>query len=142
MDEAAYRQAYFVDPQPEPLFRFEGIRGVSLFFDAYEEAVAFYSSVLGPPNYVEGAGTRSWVIGDSWLTLFAATAGSPANAEVQLVVDSPEEVDRLHAAFLHAGATGQRPTDELMHKPVRFGAFTDPFGASVLITADLPESRS
>ena len=99
MDEAAYRQAYFVDPQPEPLFRFEGIRGVSLFFDAYEEAVAFYSSVLGPPNYVEGAGTRSWVIGDSWLTLFAATAGGPANAEVQLFDSKPvivvERFDRV-----------------------------------------------
>ncbi len=142
MDEKEYRESFFIDPQPEPRFRFRGIRGAALFFEAFDEAVAFYTSVLGPPNYVEGAGTRSWVVGDSWLTLLAGQSGSPVNAEVQLVVDDPAEADRLHAAFVEAGAAGTPPSDELMHKPVRFCSFTDPFGVDVLITADLPASPS
>ena len=65
MDYAAYREAYFVDPPPEPRFAHGGVFGVALFFEQYAEAVDFYSRVLGPPGYVEGDNTRGWRIGGS-----------------------------------------------------------------------------
>ena len=49
MDYDAYRAAYFVDPPPEPRFAYSGIYGISLFIEQYEEALAYYSRVLGPP---------------------------------------------------------------------------------------------
>lgn len=137
LDYDAYRKANFVDPQPEPRFAFDGLGGVALYFDRYGEAVSFYTEVLGPPNYVEGSATRGWLLGDSWLTLFAAKEGVPVNAEMQIRMSSPAEGDRLHAAFLAAGATGETPTDELMYEPIRFCSVTDPFGTEILIYAPL-----
>lgn len=137
LDFEAYREAFYADPQPESRFAFEGLRGVALYFDRYDEAVAFYTEVLGPPNYVEGSATRGWLLGDSWLTLFAAKVGVPANAETQIRMSSPAEADRLHAAFLAAGAAGEAPTDELMYEPIRFAALTDPFGTEILVYARL-----
>lgn len=137
LDFEAYRRAFYADPQPEPRFGYEGLGGVALYFDRYDEAVVFYTEVLGPPNYVEGEGTRGWLLGDGWLTLFAVKQGAPSNAETQIRMSSPAEADRLHAAFLAAGATGEAPTDELMYEPIRFCALTDPFGTEILIYARL-----
>jgi len=58
MNYEEYRKAYFTDPMPEARFGFNGSFGVTLYFEDYEAAVAFYSRVLGPPAYVEGKGTR------------------------------------------------------------------------------------
>ena len=69
MNYQEYRHAFFVDPQPKPRFEFSGAFGITLFYQEYEEAVAYYTQVLGPPAYVEGASTRGWPIGDGWLTL-------------------------------------------------------------------------
>ena len=77
MDISEYRARYFVDPPPVPLYAFEGIGGVTLYFAHYDEAVGFYAQVLGPPAYVEGPRTNGWRIGMTWRTLFPLSAKTP-----------------------------------------------------------------
>jgi len=137
MDYAVYRKAFFVDPPLETQFGFSGLFGVALFFQPYDEAVAFYTRLLGPPAYVEGDNTRGWRIADSWLTLFPAREGNPSNAEITLLVDSPADVDRLRQAFVEAGGTGEEPFDDLMYEPLRLCPVADPFGTAFLIVARL-----
>lgn len=138
MDEATYRKSFFVDPPPPQRFEFLGIRGADLYFSNYEAAVEFYTAVLGSPMYVEGDGTRGWKIGNSKLTLLSGGTGAPTNASVPFVMQSPAEAERLHAAFIAAGATGAGPSDQLMYEPVRFCPVVDPFGTELLIYAPLP----
>jgi hypothetical protein len=59
--------------------------------------------------------------------------------EVTIMMDSVEEAERLHAAFLAAGGTGAPPSDELMYEPVRFCSVKDPFGSDITIIARRPE---
>ena len=133
MNYAEYRQAYFVEPTPVARFAFTGIHGATLFFEAYADAVAFYTEVLGPPAYVEGDHTRGWQLGNTWLTLLKGTSGAPQNVEVPIVMPTVAEAERLQATFLAAGATGQAPSDQLMYAPVRSCPVTDPFGTDILI---------
>lgn len=137
MDFATYRHAYFADPAPEPRFDLEGVLGIALFFSDYEPAVEFYTSVLGPPAYVEGRGTRGWRIGGTWLTLLAGGDGAPTGVEVPIVASSTAEAERLQRAFVDAGATGSHPSDQLMYVPIRSYPVTDPFGTHLLIYARL-----
>lgn len=138
MDYDAYRQAYFADPPPETRFPFVGLNGVSLTIGAYEEALAFYEAVLGPPAYVEGRGTRGWQIGNDWLTLFRANEGGPANMDMTIAVATAADVARLYQAFIDAGATGEPPSDQLMYAPVRYAQVNDPFGTVIVIISPLP----
>jgi hypothetical protein len=103
----------------------------------YAEAVAYYQQVLGPPAYLEGEGTRGWKIGDTWLTLLQGKTGDPQNVEVLIVMQTPAEAERLHAAFVAAGGVGDAPTDQLMYEPVRFCPVRDPFGTHILIICPL-----
>ena len=59
MDMSEYRARYFVDPPPVPLYAFEGIGGVTLYFAHYDEAVGFYSQVLGPLRHMSKAPGRT-----------------------------------------------------------------------------------
>ena len=138
MDYEAYRSAYFTDPAPEPRYRFSGSFGVTLYFEAYDAAVAYYSDVLGPPAYVERDGTRGWPIGAGWLTLLRGKSGNPRNVEVTFQVTDPEEAERLQRAFLDAGGQGPAPSDQLMYRPVRSCPVRDPFGTDLLIVSPLP----
>ncbi|MCB2223510.1 MAG: hypothetical protein KQH83_04970 [Actinobacteria bacterium] len=137
MDYDEYRARFYADPAPEPRFGFAGAGGPVLFVAPYAEAVAFYTRVLGPPGYVEGDTTRGWRIGSAWLTLFPAREGAPSNTEIGIVMETPGEADRLHAAFLAAGATGEAPTDQLMYEPIRSCPLIDPFGTRLLVYAPL-----
>lgn len=137
MDFNTYRHAYFTDPPPEPRFDLEGVRGTTLFFDRFSEAVEFYTQVLGAPVYHEGVGTRGWRLGDTWLTLLAGGEGAPANVEVPIVAATPAEAERLQRAFIDAGGSGAHPSDELMYEPIRSCPVTDPFGTNLLIHARL-----
>lgn len=139
MDYESYRQAYFVQPQPKQKFAFRGLHGVALFFKEYESAVDYYTHVLGPPAYVEGAFTRGWLLGDTWLTLFPSKTGSPTNAELHLNMKTPAEAERLQAAFIEAGGSGEPPTDALMYEPLRFCSVQDPFGTQILIVSQLAQ---
>lgn len=133
-----YRAKYFVHPEPEPRFDFAGLRGATLFYEDYDAAVAFYTTVLGPPSYVEGAGTRSWILNGTWLTLLQGAHGPPTNVEVPFVMATPEEADRLQRAFIDAGGAGTEPIDTFMGVPVRYCPVTDPFGVDLLVYCPLP----
>jgi catechol 2,3-dioxygenase-like lactoylglutathione lyase family enzyme len=136
MDYGTYRQNYFVDPPPEPRFEV-ATRGATLYYLDYEQAVAFYTEVLGPPGYVEGEGTKSWILGGTWLTLLRSKNGNPSNVEVPFVASTPAEADRLQAAFIAAGGSGPEPIDTLMGQPVRYCPVIDPLGVELLVYSPL-----
>lgn len=135
MDYQQYLDAYFVQPQPTPRFAFESLNAITLFFEAFAEAVAFYREVLGEPAYSEGAYTRGWRIGSGWLTLLKGRKGNPANVEVAIFMQSPAEADRLWQAMVAAGAQPGVVTDTLMYEPVHLCPVTDPLGTQLLIIA-------
>ncbi len=115
MDFESYRDKYFTKPAPEPRYKFHGIHGITLYFEQYEAAVSYYSEVMGEPAYVEASGTRGWRLGNTWLTLLKGRTGNPQNMEKNIVMQTPEEADRLQAAFIKAGGAGEDPSDELMY---------------------------
>ena len=88
---------------------------------------------------MEGSGTHGWQIGHTWLTLLKGTAGNPQNVEVTIVVQTPQEVDRLREAFIGAGVEADLPGDGLMYVPVRLCSVTDPFGTQILIVCPLSD---
>ncbi|MBD3257149.1 hypothetical protein GF377_01855 [candidate division GN15 bacterium] len=137
MDYQSYRRAYFVEPSPNPRYKFSGTFAVTLYFEDYTAAVEYYTQVFGPPAYVEGASTRGWPIGEGWLTLLEGKDGNPRNVEVAFWMPSADEAERLQRAFIKAGGEGVVPTDELMYEPVRFCPVTDPFGTELLVVARL-----
>ena len=137
MDYETYKKNFYTDPPPKPRYNFSGSFGVTLFYEDYQAATAYYEIVLGPPAYVEGVGTRGWPIGEGWLTLLQGKSGNPTNLEVTFVVATPEEADALQRAFIKAGGEGPAPSDELMYKPIRYCAVTDPFGVSLLIISPI-----
>jgi catechol 2,3-dioxygenase-like lactoylglutathione lyase family enzyme len=138
MDYETYRKKYVVDPPPRPRFEFSGLTGLALFYEDYEQAVDFYQRVLGPPVYVEGSSTKSWAVGDTWLTLLRGKAGNPRNVEVPFVTATPQEAERLQAAFIAAGGTGPDPFNTLMGVPVRYCPVRDPLGVELLVYCPLP----
>jgi len=135
VDYAEYRKLFFADPAPEPRFDYEGLYGITLFFEEFEAAVEYYSRVFGPPAYVEGSGTRGWRIGSTWLTLLKGRNGTPQNVELSLVMKDAIEAERLQAAFIEAGGSGPDPSDELMYEPVHLCPISDPFGTEILIVS-------
>ena len=140
MDFETYRIKYFADPSPEQRYNFKGDFGVTLFYQDYELAIAYYEQVLGPPAYLEGEGTRGWQIGRGWLTLLKGKSGNPRNLEITFVISSPEEAEALQRAFIDAGGTGTIPSDELMYQPVRYCAVSDPFGVNLLAISVIAET--
>lgn len=109
---------------------------VSLYIHRFDEAVAFYSRVFGPPAYVESE-LRGWNMGATWLTVFRGADGpggnaDPRNIEFAVQVASPAEVDRLVARLVDAGArVFSAPRDTRMYEPMRFACVDDPFGVRV-----------
>jgi catechol 2,3-dioxygenase-like lactoylglutathione lyase family enzyme len=139
MDYESYRDKFFTKPAPEQNYKFQGLHGTTLYFEDYEAAVTFYSRVLGEPAYVEGTGTRGWQLGDTWLTLLRGKSGNPQNMELNIIMQTPGEADRLHAAFKDAGGIGEAASDELMYEPVRYCSVRDPFGTNILIICPLKQ---
>jgi catechol 2,3-dioxygenase-like lactoylglutathione lyase family enzyme len=139
MDYESYREKFFAKPTPEPRFNFRGLHGTTLYFSDYEAAVAYYTRVLGSPAYVEGQGARGWRLGNTWLTLLMGKSGNPRNMELNIVMQTSQEADRLQAAFIEAGGVGEPPSDQLMYEPVRFCPLQDPFGTDILIICPLLE---
>jgi len=118
-------------------FGFRAAGGPVLYFADFETAVAYYTEVLGEPGYVEGTGTCGWAIGSSYLTLLRGGDGAPRNTEVGLIMESAAEAERLQAAFIAAGGTGDDPSDQVMYRQIRSCPVTDPFGTRFLIYAPL-----
>jgi uncharacterized glyoxalase superfamily protein PhnB len=140
MDFDSYRRAYYVDPPPEPSFRFRDSFGATLFYQDFGPAIAFYERVLGPPSYVEGTGTRGWPIGSGWLTILQGDKGNPQNVEITFELETVEEAEALQQALIAAGAKGPAPSDQLMYRPVRSCPVVDPFGLEIMVIAPLPEA--
>ncbi|TFG70785.1 MAG: hypothetical protein E4H27_05600 [Anaerolineales bacterium] len=137
MDYTQYQEAYFANPQPEPRFHFCSSFGITLFYESYNQAVAFYTQVLGIPAYAEGTGTRGWQIGTGWLTLLHSKSGNPRNVEITLELATPSQAEKLQQAFIDAGGTGAPPSDQLMYVPIRSCPVVDPFGTEILIISKL-----
>ncbi|MEK6256244.1 MAG: hypothetical protein N2C13_02860 [Chloroflexota bacterium] len=137
MDYEEYRREFFADPQPTPKFEFSRIGGVSLFFAEFAKALDYYTQVLGLPNYVEGEFTHGWKIGDTWLTLFPAKKGGPQNVEINFVMNTPQDAERLQQAFIDAGGEGAPPSDVLLYIPIRYCSVTDAFGTNILVYSQL-----
>lgn len=135
MDFETYQKANFVNPQPEPRFKYTGNFGMTLYYQDYEAAVAFYEQVLGQAGYQEGSSTLGWRIGTGWLTLLRGKNGNPQNVEISFEMGSAEEAEALQQAFIQAGAQGSPPEDTFMYSPVRVCPVTDPFGVDVMIFA-------
>jgi hypothetical protein len=139
MDYESYQKKYFTDPPPAARFEFRGDFGVTLFYEDYQPAVAYYEQVLGSPAYVEGAGTRGWRISNGWLTLLQGQAGNPRNLEVTFVVSTPAQAETLQQALIDAGGQGEAPSDQLMYEPIRYRPVVDPLGVSLLVISPLAE---
>ena len=135
-----YREKYFVDPAPDPMFEFAGLYGTTLYFQDYDQATQYYERVLGPPAYVEGSGTKGWRVGDTWLTLLKGENGNPQNVEIAIVMHSPQEAERLQRAFAAEGGSASPPADGLMYEPIRMCPVKDPFGTLILIYSPKIES--
>lgn len=140
MDFDAYHKAYFLKPQPEPRFKYTGSFGITLYYQDFEAAVAFYEQVLGPAGYQEGDSTRGWRIGEGWLTLLRGEHGNPRNMEIGFELETVQEAEALQRAFIAADASGPAPSDQLMYVPVRICPVTDPFGVDIMIFAALPRA--
>lgn len=70
-------------------------------------------------------------------------SGNPRNAEIALQVAHPEEVDRLYATFVAAGAgKGWPPEDTQMYERMRFCHVVDPFGMTLNIYCPLTTANS
>jgi hypothetical protein len=137
MDYAEYVRSFFRDPMPAERFSTHGVIGATLYYEDYATALEFVTKVFGEPIYKEGENTHGWRLGLSWLTLFPAKSGNPTNCEVPLYVKSAQELDKLYAAFIAAGATGEAPQNTLMYEPVRMAILTDPFGVTWDLVAQL-----
>ena len=138
MDFDEYKRKFYVQPAPPQKFKLSGLRGAAIYASPYEQALAFYTQVFGPPHYVEGETTHGWRLGDSWLSLFPSESGNPLNAELALHLDSADELDKLFAAFVEAGAEGDAPAETLMYVPVYAAFLQDPFGLAWTLVHELP----
>jgi uncharacterized glyoxalase superfamily protein PhnB len=135
MDFDSYYQAYFTKPQPQPRFQYTGNFGITLFYEDYDQAVAFYETVLGSAGYQEGDHTRGWKIGNGWLTLLKGKKGTPTNVELTFELETVAEAEAMQRTFIQAGASGTDPSDQLMYAPVRLCPVVDPLGVDVMIFA-------
>jgi hypothetical protein len=116
--------------------------GVSLYFEAFENAFEYYSQGLGPPAYVEGKNIRGWPIGSGWLTLFRAGSGGPTEAGATFYLNSLQESGRIQHTSIDVGVEGPPPSDELMYELVRFCLVLDPFDTEIVVVSRLPMANS
>jgi len=121
---------------------------VSLYYEDFEQAIAFYEKVFGPPENVDEEGSIfGWRMGSTWLTLFPSKAGTkpgsnPQNSEFAIQVSAPEEVDALfHALITAGGKKGWEPNDTNMYDDMRFAYIDDPFGVRIDIYCLLPDKE-
>ena len=139
MNYEEYKAAYFTDPQPEPRFTFRGLVGVSISVKDYDNAIAYYTNVLGAPAYVEDQEVRGWQLGNSWLSLFPSTQDDARNSDVsiELELESVAQAEELQQAMVEAGGTGTEPVDTFLYYPIRMCAVKDPFGLQWVVYSRL-----
>jgi uncharacterized glyoxalase superfamily protein PhnB len=127
-----------IEPASARPYQIVSLNYVSLYVNDFQEAIAFYTQVFGPPEYDEDEGSLyGWRMGSTWLTMFPAKAGTsrdsnPRNTEFAVQVSSLEEVDALYNALIGAGAKEcMAPRDTKMYEEMRFGCVDDPFGVRI-----------
>lgn len=125
-------------------FQVVGLRFPSFYLKDFDQAVAFYTKIFGPPQYPEPR-IGGWHLGDTWLTLFPAedlghdANANPRNAEFAIQVATPEQVDVLYALLLEAGAKSiHAPEDSRMYDKMRFSCVDDPFNIRIDVYCPLP----
>ena len=131
----------------EQRFNIVDLNYVSLYYEDFHKAIAFYEKVFGPPDQVDQGGEiYSWQMGLTWLTLFPSKKGThkrsnPRNTEFAIQVSAPQEVDILFQALIEAGAKkGWDPEDTTMYEEMRFCYVDDPFGVRIDIYSLLAKS--
>jgi uncharacterized glyoxalase superfamily protein PhnB len=119
-------------------FDIVGLNYVSLYPADHAAAVEYYASVFGPLDVEDTtAGIWGWRMGSTWLTVFPGSAGTDpegttSNVEFAIQVATPQEVDRLYAAFVEAGVTASlAPRETEMYETMRFAYVDDPFGVRI-----------
>jgi catechol 2,3-dioxygenase-like lactoylglutathione lyase family enzyme len=61
----------------EQRFNIIDLNYVSLYYEDFQGAIAFYEKVFGPPENVdEGGKIYGWRMGSTWLTLFPGKVGT------------------------------------------------------------------
>jgi uncharacterized glyoxalase superfamily protein PhnB len=132
--------------KPMSLFKVVDLNYFSLYYEDFQEAIAFYEKVFGPPENADEEGSIfGWRMGSTWLTLFPSKGGTkagsnPQNTEFAIQVSTPEEVDALYEALIAAGGKkGWEPFDTSMYEEMRFAYINDPFGVRIDIYCLLPE---
>ena len=119
-------------------FNIVGLSYVTLYPADHSAALTYYTQVLGPMDRNDPEdGVWGWRMGSTWLTVFPGNfgtnpAGNPQNVEFAIQVATPDEVDKLYAAFVEAGVTAsQPPLDTIMYEPMRYAYVDDPFGVRI-----------
>lgn len=57
--------------------------------------------------------------------------------EIPVYLESANDVDKLHQAFIEAGALGEPPENTLMYEPVRIAFVQDPFGVAWMLVCNI-----
>ncbi len=111
----------------EQRFNIVDLNYVSLYYEDFKEAIAFFKAVFGPPENVDEDGAiYGWRMGATWLTLFPSKEGThkgsnPRNTEFAVQVSAPQEVDILYQTLIEAGAKkGWDIEDTAMYEEMRF----------------------
>ena len=125
-------------------FDIVGLNYVSLYPADHAAALEYYASVFGPLDQVDlDLGVWGWKMGSTWLTVFPGSAGTDptgtmSNVEFAIQVATPDEVDRLYAAFMEAGVKGSlSPRTAVMYEEMRYCYVDDLFGVRIDIYCPL-----
>ncbi len=119
-------------------FDIVGLNYVSLYPADHAGALDYYATVFGPLDNVDpDLGVWGWKMGSTWLTVFPGehgpvSDGTTQNVEFAIQVATPDEVDRLYAAFVAAGVVAsQEPIETEMYEEMRYAWVDDPFGVRI-----------
>lgn len=119
-------------------FNIVDLNYITLYPADHAAALAYYTQVFGPLDLEDpDDGVWGWHMGATWLTVFpgkfgTSPAGGPQNVEFAIQVATPDEVDKLYAAFVEAGVkASQPPTDTVMYETMRYAYVDDPFGVRI-----------
>jgi len=129
-------------------FNIVGLNYVSLYPADHEAALTYYTQVFGPLDRIDlDDGVWGWRMGSTWLTVFPGKFGTkpdgdPQNVEFAIQVATPDEVDRLYAAFAEAGIkASQPPINTVMYEPMRYAFVDDLFGVRIDIYCPVAENK-
>ena len=135
--------------ESDQAYRIKGLNYVSFFVEDLPKVVEFYTKVLGEPQNVDPGEIYGWRTGNTWMTIFPSggavagssfSSGNPRNTVFMMEVESSEDVDRLYAAFIGAGATNAgSPENSTMYEYMRVAFVKDPFGMQIGIYCPLRE---